>query len=75
MSEPKTTATVACPDCEGRGRTYRTVPGVPASVCTVSSPCDRCWPRYENGERKFWDDGTSGRIPAPSGSSPQEGEQ
>lgn len=59
------TARVECPDCDGAGKVARRVPGVPLEVCTVLTPCGRCWPRNDDGSRKFWDDGTAGTIPLP----------
>lgn len=56
---------VPCPDCGGVGKISGTVPGVPASVCTKLSPCERCWPRNPDGTKKFWNDGTAGTLLAP----------
>lgn len=53
---------VRCPECGGAGKIAGTVDGVPASVCTKLTPCYRCWPRDENGDRLFWDDGTAGTL-------------
>lgn len=57
---------ITCPDCNGVGRILSRIPGVPPEVCVKNAPCDRCWPRDEDGERLMSNDGTAGTIPADS---------
>jgi hypothetical protein len=53
---------IPCPDCNGRGKIVGVVEGVPCSLCTKYTPCERCWPRNTEGIKKFWNDGTAGTI-------------
>ncbi len=53
---------IICPDCNGQGKIIGVVEGVPASVCTKYTVCNRCWPRDADGNKKFWNDGTAGTI-------------
>jgi C4-type Zn-finger protein len=53
---------VPCPDCDGRGKIVGVVEGVPASVCTKYTVCNRCWPRNADGTQKILNDGTAGTL-------------
>ncbi len=53
---------VPCQDCDGRGKIFGFVEGVPASICKKYTPCERCWPRNADGTKKFWNDGTAGTL-------------
>jgi hypothetical protein len=55
---------VKCPECDGAGKVTGSIPGVPQGACVKLSPCEACWPRDEDGEMKFWNDGTAGWVPA-----------